>query len=295
MANERVRAAGDYALAKTIFGITNAFGLLPIGRALELAASIGRRVGPRTGRHRVVMDNLRLAMPELSEAERQEIATEMWGHQARLVVEAAYPNRIFDLSPGSDRIEVTGLEHIAPDLEAGRPILFFTGHTGCFEFLPAVGVHHDFAMATLFRPPNNRYVAERLLAQREMLNGLLIPASWGAAVTLRTELRAGRSVGLLVDQKFRAGPMVDFFGHPAPTNPLVVKLSESTDRKVVPARCIRLPGNRYRVAVEKPLALVRRPSGKMDVEASLRLVNGTVERWVREYPEQWMWFHRRWG
>ena len=121
----------------------------------------------------------------------------------------------------------------------------------------------------------------------------------GAAATLTRELVEGRGVGVLVDQKFQRGPPVPFFGTPAPTNPLIARLARHTGGEVVPVRCVRLPGNRYRVEIERPILLPRTAEGnergEVDVAAGLALVNGKVEGWVREHPEQWMWFHRRWG
>ena len=295
MANRTLRTAGDYALAKALFGLTKLVGALPIDRALDTAHAIGTRLGPRASRHRIVLENLDRALPDTPRVERERIAREMWGHQARLIVETAFPDRLFDVDGPNARVEITGRDVVRERAAAGIGTLFFTGHTGCFEFLPAASRALDYPMATLFRPPNNRFIADRLQRQREGTNGRLVPARAGAARALATELRGGRGVGVLVDQKFRGGPMVPFFGHPAPTNPLVVRLAALTGGLVVPTRCVRLSGNRYRIEIAEPIQLPRALDGAIDVPASLAGVNGVVETWVREHPEQWMWFHRRWG
>lgn len=296
MATGFVRTAGDYALAKALFGLTRAVGALPIDRALDTAHAIGTRLGPRASRHKIVLSNLAAAMPELDEAERQRIGREMWGHQARLIVETAYPDRLFEGQDGGERVEIVGAEPLLERTDGYRPpVVFFTGHTGCFEMLAMAGGAVGLSMATLFRPPNNRFVAGRLLRQREAYGVNLVPARGGAAKELVEELKVGRNAAVLVDQKFMAGPKVPFFGIPAPTNGLIVRLAKHTDGTVIPGRCVRLPENRYRIEVCEPVHLPRREAGALDLEGSLALVNGIVERWVREYPAQWMWFHRRWG
>jgi KDO2-lipid IV(A) lauroyltransferase len=63
---------------------------------------------------------------------------------------------------------------------------------------------------------------------------------------------------------------------------------------VYPARCVRLPGNRFRLEIEDKLTLPRNESGSVDVPATTQLLADVVERWVREDPGQWMWFHKRW-
>jgi len=79
------------------------------------------------------------------------------------------------------------------------------------------------------------------------------------------------------------------------TNPLLAKLARQYDCDVYPARCIRLPGGRYRLELYERMELPRDDKGEIDVAATAQLLNDTVETWVREYPGQWMWFHKRWG
>ena len=295
----RLKRTGDRLVAGALLGLVDLVSRLPPDRALGTAHAIGRRLGPLSARHRVVTENLARAMPELGEGERDRIARESWGHQARLVVETAQLERLFDWSPAPDaapgRVEI---DDPAGALDAHRagtaakdapPLLFFTGHTGCFEMLPRMAAAAGLDMAVLFRPPNNRPLAERLMERRARTGARFLASRRGAAAALHAHLSGGGAVGLLVDQKFARGPRVPFMGVEAATNPLVVKLAAITGRVVLPARCVRLPGNRYRVAIEPPLAL------PADETAALALVNARVEAWVREHPEQWMWFHRRWA
>ena len=72
-------------------------------------------------------------------------------------------------------------------------------------------------------------------------------------------------------------------------------LARHYDCDVYPARCVRLPGNRFRLEIEDKLELPRDADGRVDVQATTQLLNDVVERWVREDPGQWMWFHKRWN
>jgi Kdo2-lipid IVA lauroyltransferase/acyltransferase len=74
----------------------------------------------------------------------------------------------------------------------------------------------------------------------------------------------------------------------------VPKLARQYECDVYPARSVRLPGNRFRLELEEKLTLPRDAEGKVDVAATAQLLNDVVERWVRENPGQWMWFHKRW-
>ena len=297
MARSFARRLGDRIVAHTLFGIIGTVGRMPIDRALDFAHSAGRTIGPKTPRHRIVLENLERALPGIPGSERERIGRESWGHQARLLVETAYPERIYDWTPEGtgSRVTVDCAIDFRERHEKRVPTIFFTGHIGCFEFLPFTALTGGLPIATLFRSPSNAVIARRLIQQREPMSGKLIRARRGAAKELATELRAKRSIGVLVDQKFTGGEPVDFFGIPAPTNPLVARIAALNGGELIPARCIRRPDNRYHMEIGSPLRLPRGPNRRIDVTASLKLVTSMVEGWVREHPEQWMWFHRRWG
>lgn len=124
--------------------------------------------------------------------------------------------------------------------------------------------------------------------------GTLVPSHAGSSFTLARKLDEGQGIGVLVDQKFKKGLNTTFFGQPVKTNPLLAKLVRQFGCEVYPARCIRLPGNRFRLEIEPAVTIPRKEGGSVDVEATAQLLNDTVERWVREYPGQWLWYHDRW-
>ena len=78
-------------------------------------------------------------------------------------------------------------------------------------------------------------------------------------------------------------------------DPNQIELVRQFGCEVYPARCIRLPGNRYRLELEPAITLPRDEKGRLDVTATAQLLNDRVEAWVREYPDQWLWYHDRWN
>jgi lauroyl/myristoyl acyltransferase len=116
----------------------------------------------------------------------------------------------------------------------------------------------------------------------------------GAALQLSRILDAGGNVGVLVDQKFSNGVPTTFFDRPCETSPLLAKLARNFECDVYPTRCIRLPNTRFRLCMEEKLDLPRTADGRVDIARTTQLLNDIVERWIREDPAQWMWFHKRW-
>ncbi|ATU91176.1 lipid A biosynthesis lauroyl acyltransferase [Phyllobacterium zundukense] len=297
--SQKLKSFNYWLSANVIFGILWLLRQLPAKAAMDFMDAAARKIGPVMGRHRVAMNNLRKAYPEKSEEELQVIARDMWGNMARLTAEYVYLDAIFDYDPFSDKvglIEVEGREIFERlVLEKDRPHIFFTGHTGNFELLPICAATFDLNVTVLFRPPNNPYVAKRILGARRTNMGHLVPSKAGAAWSLASVLNINGNVGMLVDQKFRRGIPSTFFNRPCKTNPLLAKLARQYDCDVYPARCIRLPGGRFRLELEEKMELPRDEKGAVDLAATVQALNDKVEAWVREYPGQWMWFHKRWN
>lgn len=293
-----LRRAKNWTVAQILFAILGMLRLLPAKGAIRVTERIARRIGPRTARHRLALRNLQRAFPEKSDTEREEIATQMWGHMARLLAEYVFVDELIDIDPENGNnsiIEVEGVERFSELRDDPRPFIVFTAHTGNFELLPIVAAKYGLEVTALFRPPNNPYIAKRLLAARRTHMGQLVPSRAGAAWHLAGVLEAGKGVGLLVDQKFGKGAKTKFFGLDVYTNPLLGKLARHFDCEVYPARSIRLPGGRFRLEIEPAVTLPRDENGALNVTATAQMLNDKVESWVRENPEQWQWFHDRWN
>jgi KDO2-lipid IV(A) lauroyltransferase len=288
----------QWIVARIAMGLLWLFRRMPADRALSIADGAARRIGPLFGRHRVALSNLRSAYPEKSEEEIQQIASDMWGHMARLATEYVYLNDLIDINfehPEAGRVEVEGVETFVRLREEKKPHIFFTAHLGNFELLPAAASAFELPLTALFRAPNNPYLAEYVLSTRKEAMGELLASRAGAAFALAGVLQRGGNIGVLVDQKFQRGIKTTFFGRECLTSPLLPKLARQFDCDVYPAYTIRLPGNRFRLIVEDRLDLPRTADGVVDVKASAQLLNDVVERWVRQNPAQWMWFHKRWA
>jgi len=245
-----------------------------------------------------MLRNLRNAFPEKSEAEIETIALNSWGNMGRLAAEYVFLDQLFDFDPAQDkpgRVEVSGIPIFMDLRDNPRPFIVFTAHTANFELLPVAGAAFGVDVTVLFRPPNNPYIAEKVFQFRAARMGHLVPSHAGSSFALARTLEAGGSVGVLVDQKFTRGVETRFFGQPVQTNPLLAKLVRQFGCEVYPARCIRLPGNRYRLELEPAITLPRDEKGRLDVTATAQLLNDRVEAWVREYPDQWLWYHDRWN
>lgn len=248
----------------------------------------------------LALDNLRRAFPEKTERERRAILVGAWINLAKTMAELPLIRRIALRDPDdpmkglSNRIEVVGGEWIERLRDDGKTGIAFLAHLGNWEILSPFIAAFGARPAVLYRAPRNRHVIGELLAWRGD-TAVLIPSGRGAARTVVAEMRGGNHLCMLVDQRLDSGPMVPFFGRPAPTNPIVARMARQFDCPVVGARSIRLPGGRFRVEVTPPLDLPRDASGAIDTIGATAMITSVVEGWIREHPDQWLWLHNRWG
>lgn len=288
----------DWIIAQLISLILWIIRLIPLKYAAKMFERFARWLGPKIWRHKVVMENLEIAFPEKSLEERKQLASDHWTQMARTLLEYIYLDEVFNLEiemEESDTIEIVNGETFQKLRDDGLPAILFTGHIANFELLPMVAARFGLDIQSMYRRPNNKYAASRVEESRKGIGKNLVASGAGASFQLMSALERGEHVGLLVDQKFRRGINIPFFGKDAKTNPLLAKLARRYDCPVHGARTVRLPDGRFRLEITDELVLPRNENGDIDIKGTTQLVTDVVEGWVREYPEQWLWMHRRWG
>jgi KDO2-lipid IV(A) lauroyltransferase len=143
---------------------------------------------------------------------------------------------------------------------------------------------------------DNPYL-DRMVERYRTLHGNSTFEKQDFARGLISAMRAGETVGLLMDQNMTppAGVFVDFFGVPACTAGGIARVALRTDAAVVPAFTIWDDTLRkYRIAFAPPLMLLKTGDDEGDVLQATQLFTRVIEEYVRKYPEQWLWVHRRW-
>ncbi len=282
-------------LARTIFAFIRLIGP---DCAANLGGFILRTLGPRLKPHRIAMGNLRAAFPEKDDAELQIIARGAWDCLGRTGMEYPHVAKLMDYDHDNPRpngrVEVSGVEHFANLRDDGKPGIIFSAHLANWELSAIVGTRHGLDVTAVFRPPNDP-ASRRLVEEirRETMGGLEASRP-GAVFALRKVLDGGGHLGMLIDQHFSRGLAVPFFGRSALTNPVLGMMARQYDCPVHGTRVIRLPGHRFRIELTPPLDLPRDEDGRVNVEGAMAAMTAVVESWVREYPEQWLWMHRRW-
>ncbi len=287
----------DYVTYGALRGAIGALRLMPFARAAGAGGVVARLAYRPLGiRRRVVESQIALAFPAWDRAEVVRVARAAYENLGRTTVETA-------LVPSLTREEVVALvadatdwSHLAAARSAsrGQGLVLITGHLGNWElaatYLAARGLPMDVIARRMANPVFDRY-----LTRARERSGLTVLTDAEAARRVPRSVREGRSVGFVADQgvKGLASTFVRFFGRWAktPRGPAVFAL-----RLGVPAlfvTLVRLPTGRFRLVVE-PIAVDESGDRERDVNVVVARYTAVLERWVREYPEQYFWHHRRW-
>ena len=282
----------EYALARTL---ESAVATLPESAADAVGRRVGRIVHGMGIRREVVEANLRLAYPQADDAWLRDTTRAVYEHLGR---EAAAILRLSKLDPQAviDRTDVTeDWPKLQAALGEGRGVILVTGHYGNWEIAAAAVAARGVPIAAIVRRQGNRLVDARLDGLRRRLGVETIYQSDAPSRVPRV-LRKGGVVGIVGDQDARrAGIFVPFFGRPASTHrgPSLFALKLRAPVFACVAR--RLPGGAARYAVAGQQIVTER-TGELetDVRVLTTALAARLEAEIREAPEQYFWFHRRW-
>ncbi|MBN8928794.1 MAG: hypothetical protein BGO51_27945 [Rhodospirillales bacterium 69-11] len=288
---------GDRLLGRLVKWLLAALRRTDPDRAADLCGAIARRIGPHLRAHRIGQANLRAAFPDRDAAWIEATLREAWDNLGRVAGEYVHLGRIWDFdehAPNTGRIVTDAVDMFEMLRDDGKPALCFAAHLANWELPAVAAAQHGLPSAVVYRMPNNKAVAKEITRIRGPLMGRLIRTRAQAALEMAGALEAGLHLGMLVDQHFSRGVDVTFFGRPAKANPSIARLARRFDCPVIGVRVIRLPGRRFQISAEGPFDLPRDAAGLVDVPAATQMITNVIERWVREHPGQYLWFHRRW-
>ncbi len=291
----RIGAALTIGAIRTLFGFLR---LLGPERSSDLGGWLLRTASPLIPVNRVALANIRATFPDMPDAEVKRIARCAWENLGRVAAEYAHLKTLFDYDYHNpdrpSRVEVAGIEHFIALKDDEKPGLIFSAHLANWE-LPAICAQaYDLETTAVFRAPNTPAVAAIVHEIRSGAMGGLAAARQGAAFAMQGVLEKGGHLGMLIDQHFTRGVVVPFLGRPALTNPILGKFARRFECPVHGVRVIRLPEHRFRIELTPALDLPRDAAGEIDVQGAMAMMTAVVDGWVREYPEQWLWMHRRW-
>lgn len=280
---DRIAVLLEYIAARFVL-LTLEYAPLPIAYALARAyASLLDRALPKL-RH-VARKNLALA----GYADPEPIIEGVFRSIARLLVAFARFPRI-GAANISEWVRLEGGEHYQKAKKRGKGVLFATAHIGNWELSAFAHALLAEPMQVVVRPLDNARI-DAVVEERRRLSGNALIQKKDAARAILRALGRNEAVGILVDQNssLQEGVFVEFFGTPACANASFAKIAAHTGAAVIPGFALwSEPERRYVLRFYPPLEITG------DAAADTQRLQAVIEQVIREYPEQWLWIHRRW-
>ncbi|MDO8837056.1 MAG: lysophospholipid acyltransferase family protein [Vicinamibacterales bacterium] len=261
-----------------------------------LASALGTTMWTLDVRHRrVAMANLKLAYGEsLPPGDARRIVLASMRHFAHLAVETLAFERYLAEAVES-RVRVEGLEHLRNAYARGTGVIGFTGHLGHWELLAFMFGRLGMPATGIARPLDNPYLEQRLMRLRT-LSGNRVINKRGAFKEALGILLGGGFVGIWIDQRpKRGGIVVPFFGADAYTTDGLARLVLASGAALTPAFVVREDDGSFCMTIEPEVPVERTGDPEADARRITADCTAVIERWVRRYPAQWLWTHRRWA
>ncbi|MEO1137317.1 MAG: lauroyl acyltransferase, partial [Pseudomonadota bacterium] len=236
--------------------------------------------------------NLALIYPDWPAEKRKAVLKDICENIGRTAGEFAH---LKALSEGNDgaRVSIIGAERLP--LDDAPPAIFVSSHAANWEVIPATFHKLGVKNAFVYRAANNPLTDEFIIRHRaSVMSRRQIPKGKRGGRALVDNLKAGRSLMMLVDQKLNSGIEAPFMGRPAMTAPAAARLSLKYGVPIVPVTLVRLKGATFRMTIEEPLPFSPSSDLNADVHALTAKINDKLSADIHAQPGQWLWFHRRW-
>jgi KDO2-lipid IV(A) lauroyltransferase len=230
-----------------------------------------------------------MAMPERTPDEHARIVDGVFRSIARaLVTFSRFPRMTKDNI--HEWIRYEGYEHFERALKQGRGVLFATAHLGNWELSAFAHALMSAPMHVVVRPLDNRRI-DALVESRRAASGNHLIGKKDFARSILQALKNNEAVGVLVDQNagLDDGVFVDFFGIPACAGVGFAKFAAHSGAAVIPGFALWSEKERkYILKFYSPLPITG------DAALDTQSLHSQLESVIREYPDQWLWLHRRW-
>lgn len=283
----------EYAAAWPFLKI---MGILPRPLARAFAIAIAWLVYLLHFRLRQVgMRNLAMVFPEKTETDRRRILRGVFTSLGRQLAELCQLPR-YTPQNVDEVVVYDGLENYERAYARGKGVLFLTAHFGGWELSAFAHSLHGHWLHVVMRPMDNPYLDRLLQSYRTMHGNKVVPKD-DFVRGLLAAMKAGETVGILMDTNMTPpqGVFVDFFGIPACTASGLARIALRANAAVVPGFTIWDESlGKYRLRFDPAVDLVRTGDLEADIIANTQKFTKVIEDYVRQYPDQWLWVHRRW-
>ncbi|MCX7927198.1 MAG: lysophospholipid acyltransferase family protein [Candidatus Omnitrophica bacterium] len=196
-----------------------------------------------------------------------------------------------------EKVNFENLEILKKALAQKNGVILVSAHLGNFPLIPVRLGFEAIKTAVIMRPIREARLIQIFKEIPRQLDIELIPTVPRSACVLAAlrSLRNNRCLLLLLDQNFGTGGVfADFFGRKAATATGPVVLAQRSNAVIIPCFIIRKPDNTHTIFFEPEFKITQFSSEQETIVKNIQALTELIENYIRRYPQQWTWIHRRW-
>ncbi|MCF6232738.1 MAG: lysophospholipid acyltransferase family protein [Rhodobacteraceae bacterium] len=275
---------GANLVLRVLIGVAT---LMPYRWRVPVMGRIVSGVAPLVGFKRRIRDNLKLACPDLSEAQVKHLCHKVPDNAGRTLIELYSGAEFVQRALGAE-ITGPGLKALEQARAAGRPVILMTGHFGNYDVARANLIARGFKMGALYRRMANPYFNQHYLATISNIGTPMFEQGRRGMAQMVRHLKGGGIIAIVGDLHAHGGKELRFFGQPAVTSTVPAELALKYGAVMIPVYSRRLAnGLDFEIVMHEPIV-------NSDPMTMTQAVNDDLEALIRENMEQWFWIHRRW-
>ena len=266
------------------------FKILGAKLSSKLSGKIFENIGPFFRSKKTIDENIKRAIPNISEENLNKIKTSMWNNYGRVFAEYIF---IKDFRNGKlkENIEIEGKDILDEIKRKNSQVIFISGHFSNFELMAMILEKNEIKLATIYRPLNNMFlnlvmetIRKKYICKNQIKKGI------GGLKNLIKYKKKNYSTALMIDQRVSEGVLSNLFNKQALTTTIPAQLVKKYDIPIVPVFIERIGNIKYKVIIKKPVVFSKEHS---IIEITEKL-NEILEKMIIKNPEQWIWSHNRW-
>ena len=264
--------------------------LLGYKKSSNFGAKFGEFFGPIFRSKKTISKNLKIALPQISSDEINNISKNMWKNYGRILAEYMYIKDFRNLKL-KKFIKVENSNILENINRKNKPVIFISGHFNNFELLAMIIEMTGIDLAALYRPLNNLFLNEIMIKIRaKYICKNQIPKGISGVKSMVNSFKNGTSLAMMIDQRVSQGEKVSFFNSPALTTTIPAQFVKKYNCQIVPLYIERIDKYYFKVKVDKPFELNQNDS----IEQISETLNRWLEKKILNNPNQWIWSHNRW-
>ena len=276
----------EFILIKILFII---FKLIGYKFSSNLGFLIGMIFGPLFKSKKQIIKNLEKANIQKKQ-NLKKIASNVLGNYGRIFAEYVHLED-FKNDKLKEYISIEGVEHLNYLKQTKKRAIFISGHFNNFELMAMQIEKAGIELAAIYRPLNNVFLNKTMEKIRtENICKNQIKKGRAGSREIIKNVKNGKSIAIMIDQRVREGEKVNFFNHLATTTTIPAQLIKKYDCELVPVYIERISNNFFKMFISKPIRI----NNKKSITEITKYLNDLLERMILRNIDQWIWTHNRW-